>query len=177
MPTIDELIHLYKEKPKKFQKKTYRPWDIQTHYPDKQEEEKKTQEETPAKESSKKNPKNNGGKRGYASGRIRKRRMQKGDRIVGDNGYYFLSGSQKDILVYLIQRAESIKDNICYTHKITQKEIAIFTDCDIKTVSVALNRLKSKGILSTYSKKTGKGGYAQYKINNIDYIKTRLEIL
>lgn len=175
MPTIDELIHLYKEPSKKFQKKTYRPWDIHSHYPEKEEEEKPQKNISPPPTTNPEEDIKKPRKVRTRNGIFKRQRPEpKRERVAGNKSYYFLCGPQKEILKYLLTRSRYVRKNISYTEKITQKEIGIFTNCDIKTVSVALNRLKSKGIVSTFYKKTGKGGFSKYQVHNFDYLAANL---
>lgn len=81
----------------------------------------------------------------------------------------FIHGLQKDILVFLCQNVETIEKEEVYTSPLSIQSISEFINTSRASISCSLTRLKSKGLLSPYESKTGRGGFASYKISKNIY--------
>jgi predicted transcriptional regulator len=184
MPSIDDLIKKHKEPSKKFQKKSYRPWDVLEETSD--EESSKPEELAPQEEVipvvvdkkaqtppldlapkvivEKKEVKAEFNEKDTQEVSLEKEVLLITHETVRDN-YHLLYGVQKNILHYLVSNREKISSEGSITKPITHRELSHYTRSKVTTISVSLQRLKEKGWIKTATKKTGRGGFGCYFIN------------
>jgi hypothetical protein len=77
-----------------------------------------------------------------------------------------LFGAQRSIFLYLIQNIEEYLDEYVITKCITTEDLNIRCDLLPTTIKATLQKLKAKGLIDTFEKKTGRGGFARYRINS-----------
>ena len=150
MPTIDELK--LKNKSKKFEKVSYRPWeiDVETH--------KDIPENVP-KEDNNTNKEIN--KLTDSSSNINN------NFVTTLRGLY---GIQKNILYYLCNKISHEDTQFAYTFAFSIHDLVQYTRSTKNSIASSLLRLKQKNLISAHEKKTGRGGFASYKINK-DFCK------
>jgi hypothetical protein len=74
-----------------------------------------------------------------------------------------LFGAQKIVMQYLLNQIEEANDEFVVTKCIVINEFSTMCKLPSNTIKSTLLKLKSKGLLETYEKKPGRGGYARYK--------------
>lgn len=145
MPTIDDLK--LKNRSKKFEKISYRPWEFENNNPqgkptnpitDRPEPENKlvTQETTSHEVSN-----------DFA-------------KILRS-----LFGIQKNIMFFLCNKISHEDNHYAYTFAFSAHDIVDYTRSTKNSIASSLLRLKQKNLIATHENKPGRGGFASYKLD------------
>lgn len=148
MPLISNLTK-NSEKPKKFKKKDYRPWDVipdplKIHGVDKIERDKVL--ETPSASNAELYETEN-------------------NFLDLEKEWRQLYGAKKNILIYILKNIEQSDDNLeIVTKSITIEQLAKDLQLPLNTIKGSLYQLRKAGFFSKKENKPGRGGYTIYKI-------------
>ncbi|OJX08959.1 MAG: hypothetical protein BGO76_06420 [Caedibacter sp. 38-128] len=150
MPTIDELK--LKSRSKKFEKVSYRPWEIDV-------ETSKTPTSIDHKEeqNSSKDTLNHTG-------------LPSENNIDFTKTLRALYGLQKNILFYLCNKISHEDSQYAYTFAFSVHDLVEYTRSTKNSIASSLLRLKQKNLISAHENKPGRGGFASYRINK-DFCK------
>jgi len=155
MPLITN--HKDREVSKRFQKKSYRPWDDESLITNPQ-----IITNNSANEDSPPNGNNINDIKNASS-------LNKNDIFTDDltevdlkKELRDLFGAQKTIIQYLLQQIEEDNNEYLVTKAISMEEFKITCNLTPNTVKGMLQKLKTKKLLKTYENKPGRGGYARY---------------
>lgn len=188
MPLIEDLI---KKKPRKFEKKEYRPWDLEASYVSEERLQPKGYEQLKEKSAPYtavlKEVENN------VSNLITEiatkndpiceplsvletvetsleDRSELNEEIIVPKTFVLdkfargIYGLQKSILQLLIERTEFQDSDFAYTKPIFFSELSVTLRAPISSIKGTIHRLKECGIIDIYDYKPGRGGYTSYKI-------------
>lgn len=82
-----------------------------------------------------------------------------------------LGNSQKYIMEFLVKNVNEskISEEFILTNRISSLDMNKYTRIPVNTITRCISLLKKADIISTFKKKSGKGGYAIYKISKDVY--------
>lgn len=136
MPLIDDLLEL-QEKRKKFTKNTHNPWGEQGRASNVVEEIIKT----------------------HVNDKV--------DEVIAvdfERTYRNIFGVQKNVLYHILRSIEKYDDLYGFSSPISTQDLVLLLKASKKTIQDSFYKLKKAGLVESYEKKTGRGGYACYKI-------------
>ena len=165
MPLISEL-HKTEQKSKLFQKKPYRPWDSELLTTDNHVIIKDDDKEDLVSTN-----------RTITTQLIQDKTYNKRSDIngtsilsaVNDHSINLekelrnLYGAQKIVIQYLLEQIEENNNEYLITKNISMNEFISTCNLPSNTIKGMLQKLKLKGLITTYENKPGRGGYARYK--------------
>lgn len=157
MPSIDDL-NFKKNKSKKFKKVSYRPWDIQ---PTPDEEVFNEKEKVPPTlfPSENKLPPTKILDENILKDVKEVENPESIDKIIRD-----IWGVQKSIFVYMLENIQFRENGYQITNPIVTADLVSCTNSKENTVRSSIYRLHQRKYIDYYDRKTGKGGYACYRI-------------
>lgn len=114
-----------------------------------------------------KNTHNPWGEEGRASnvvGEILSNNLKDENEVDLEKIYRNIFGVQKNVLIHILRSIEKYDETYGISSPISTQDLSLLLKSSKKTIQSSLYKLKKAGLVESYEKKTGRGGYACYKV-------------